>query len=333
MKSLNPLLLNLENSESLVKEIIARRLFRPATAGQRFLPEGPYDCGGGRFSWVAIQHGGSSLSGTLNVFDVASETNVAYELPGRPGFAFPTTRENVFVIGLERHVRLFNTRDRSWTDLCGPVDEAVTGTIINDGCLFDGGLIFGCKDLKFQEKKAGLYLWRRADRRLIQMRNDQTCSNGKEVCLLNGQLTLLDIDSPTKTMVAYPLDLDGGTLGDPRVIVDCRAGESFPDGMILTPDGRSVIIAFYDPRDVPHGEARQYSLATGELETVWKTVGSPRVTCPQLIHSGGRVSLLLTTAVEHMTAAEESRHPEAGSIFIGDTDFTQLPTARKFAIE
>ena len=159
------------------------------------------------------------------------------------------------------------------------------------------------------------------------LRNDQICSNGKKVVQWHDQLVLLDIDSPTKTVVAYPLDVPRGALGDPEIVLDLRDGPAFPDGMVLANDGQSAILAFYDPRDVPAGEARQYNLATGELECVWQTPGSPRVTCPLLVEHDGRVVLVLTTAVEHMSTEEQSRHPDAGCLFIADTHFASLPAA------
>lgn len=308
----------------------ARVLFRPGDAALRFLPEGPYPCGPRGFSWVAIQHGGQAVTGSLNLFDPSLGRNTRHDLPGRPGFAYAAADGESFVIGLERHVRLFHPANGRWTDVCGPVDTNVSGTIINDATLCDEGLIFGCKDVTFTERKAGLYFWRARDRRLFTLRTDQICSNGKQVTRIDGQRTLLDIDSPTKTVVAYPFDGESGTLGEPRIAVDLRDGESFPDGMILAPDGQSVIIAFYDPRDSDHGEARQYRLADGQLLAVWRTPGSPRVTCPQLITLDGQVLLVLTTAVEHMTPEQEARHPHAGCLFIAETDFTDVPPARVF---
>lgn len=319
------------DSTTAVRVRDARVLFRPGDAALRFLPEGPFPCGPNCFSWVAIQHGGDATVGSLNVFDLSLGKNIRHDLPGRPGFAYAAADGQSFVIGLERHVRLFHPASGQWTDVCGPVDTAVDGTIINDATLCDDGLIFGCKDLKFTDRKAGLYFWRSRDRRLFTLRTDQICSNGKQLTLRDGQPTLLDIDSPTKTVVAYPFDSESGTLGEPRIAIDLRDGDSFPDGMILTPDGASAIIAFYDPRDVAHGEARQYRLSDGQLQAVWRTPGSPRVTCPQLVMLDGQVVLILTTAVEHMTPEQEARHPHAGCLFLGETDFTSLPPARVFA--
>ena len=302
-----------------------RVLFRPESSALRFLPEGPHPCGPDQFSWVAIQHGAAAKSGSLNVFDLAAGRNVSYELPGRPGFAFATNRPHTFVVGLERHVRLFDTSSGEWTDVCGPVDTAVEGTIINDALVIDEGLIFGCKDVTFTEKKAGLYLWRRSDRRLLQLRADQICSNGKALLRDGGRTVLLDIDSPTKTVVAYDLDVAAGRLGEPRIVVDLRGGDVFPDGMILTPDGRSVIVALYNPNDVPTGESRQFSLATGQLEATWTTDRSPRVTCPQLLAHAGRIQLVLTTAVEQMPAEQQAKYTNAGCLFIAETNFSTLP--------
>lgn len=308
----------------------ARPLFRPADAGVRFLPEGPYPLGESRFSWVGIQHGADAANGSLHRFDMLTGHDERFDLPGRPGFAFPATDGQSWVIGLEREVGLFDTVSGRWSPFCGPVDAAVSETIINDATLIDEGLVFGCKHLRFTEKKAGLYFWRGADRRLFQLRCDQICSNGKKIVTRHGQTELLDIDSPTKTVVAYPFDAAAGGLGPPRVVLDLRDGPSFPDGMVLTPDGASAIIAFYDPRDVEHGEARQYALSDGAVQRVWRTPGSPRVTCPALVPHNGGVALVLTTAVEHMTAEEERRHPHAGCLFVAETPWTAVPPSPRF---
>ncbi|MCP4783811.1 MAG: SMP-30/gluconolactonase/LRE family protein [Fuerstiella sp.] len=297
-------------------------LFRPDSDALRFLPEGPYSLNDGRISWVAIQHGGDSGAGSINILDPVAGSNECFDLPGRPGFAFPTSQPGVFVAGVERSLGLFDTNTNAWTELCGGVDSAVENTIINDGVIYGDNLIFGCKDLKFETKKAGLYLWRQHDRSLIQLRDDQICSNGKAVVQQeDGNLALIDIDSPSKTITRSSLDLASGTVGEPSSVVDVTSEQIFPDGMIITPDGRSLIVAFYDPADPECGVARQYGLDSGAVEAVWTCPGSPRVTCPQLVTIEGRVHLLLTTAVEHMEPEQQQRHPNAGCLFVGSTTF------------
>lgn len=314
-------------------EYEAEVLHRPESAELRFLPEGPYPCGDQRFSWVAIQHGPDAQRGSINVFDIRSNQGRSYPLNGRPGFAFPTERDDLFLVGLERSVQLVHLTSGVEATLVDQVDADVEGTIINDGVLFPDGILFGTKDLEFSAKKAGLYFWRSADRALIRLRDDQICSNGKMVDTSNGDVRLLDIDTPTKTVVEYRLDTAKGELTGERIVVDLRDGESFPDGMIGTPDGQSVIIAFYDPRDSEWGEARQYRIRDGQLEAVWRTMGSPRVTCPQLVRIDNRVELILTTAVEHMSMDQQAKHAFAGALFRAPTPFADFATPPRFHSE
>lgn len=304
-------------------------VLRPETPALRFLPEGPYPIAPGKMSWVAIQHGADQKIGSVNQLDLADGTNASYLLPGRPGFAFPCSDGNRFVVGCERELGFFEPASGRWEAFCDGIDSGVEGTIINDGLVYENNLVFGTKDLEFKTKKAGLYLFRGDDRRLIQLRSDQVCSNGKAVRTVDQGLELVDIDSPTKKVVGYSLDIVAGKLGEARTLVDLTAGESVPDGAILTPDGNSIIISMYNPNEAPHGETRQYSLSTGELEVVWQTPGSPQNTCPNLVEMNGKVHLVITTAVEHMSAERQAGAPNAGCLFIGETGFSstgQVPT-------
>lgn len=307
-------------------------LFRPTSDALKFLPEGPYQIDEGRISWVGIQHGSDSTVGSVNILDLHTGKNQSFELPGRPGFAFPTNQDGVFVTGVERSVGLFNTSDGSFKILATDIDCNVSNTIINDGMVFQDGLIFGCKELEFKTKKAGLY-WMAADGSTKQLRNDQICSNGKAA--LNDAptaLQLIDIDSPFKQIVKVEVDLTSGEVKDQVVIVDLTAEDVFPDGLILTPDRKSIIVALYDPADPEAGAARQYGIHSGEIEHTWTCPGSPRVTCPQLIQHDGSIKLLLTTAVEHMEPEQQAKHPNAGCLFLGDTRFRTTSDQPKFQI-
>jgi len=291
----------------------ARVLLRPENSELRFLPEGPYPLEDDWMSWVAIQHGASAREGSLNLFNLTTAESRSIGLRGRPGFAFPTNHNGRFVVGLERAVVLIDLESDDQVVLCDGIDSSVDNTIINDGVAFDGGLIFGCKDLEFSTKKAGLYLYRSADQKLVQLRDDQICSNGKIVTGTGNVRTLIDIDSPSKTVVRYELNVSDGSLSEPEVVLDLTSGTDFPDGMIATPDDKSVIIAFYNPNPAEAGEARQYSIQDGTLEHIWTTPGSPQATCPQLIATSDGVQLVITTAVEHMSEQQQAAAPNAGS--------------------
>ena len=296
-------------------EHTAKVAFRPSDDALAYLPEGPCQYGEGKLSWVAIQHGGESREGSINVLDLGSGSNEQHTLPGRPGFAFPTEDKSVFLVGVERKVGFYDIGSGQWVDPPGEVRGEEDGTIINDGVAYRDGVIFGTKDVEFTDPKASLYLWLPGMEEPVKLRGGQTCSNGKIVLTREGKEFLLDIDTPTKLVVEYPLDGDARQLGEPRTILDLREVPSYPDGMVITPDGRSVIIAMYNPENVEEGEARQHSLIDGGLEALWKTPGSPRVTCPLLMEVGGETHLFLTTAVEHMPEEEKPQHPNAGCLF------------------
>lgn len=299
-------------------------LLTPDCEELRFLPEGPYRHPDGRMSWVSIQHGKDAKVGAVNLLDLSTGENKRFDHPGRPGFAFPTDREGTFVVGAEHSLWLFDTVSGKSTPFIEGIDDGVSGTVINDGLCYDGHLIFGGKDTAFEEHKAGLYLLRRGETQLVKLDDAQLCSNGKFIIADNGKHTLFDIDTPTQKVTACEIDFAAGKRGQLRTIVDMSDGDVYPDGMIATPDEKSLIIAMFNPHDATVGEARQYSIASGELEAVWQCEGSPRVTCPQLIEKDGGVKLVLTTADEGMDSELRAKNPNAGCLFIGDTDFTGL---------
>ncbi len=294
-------------------------LHRPESAELRFLPEGPQHIGGNVISWVAIQHGGDADFGSINTLDIETGESHSYKLHGRPGFAFPTETEHEFLAGIERHICLVNVKTGESEELSDVVDSDVEGTIINDGEPCEQGVIFGSKDLKFAEEKAGLYLWRKADNSLLRLRNDQICSNGKAVL---GSDQFLDIDTPTRKIVRYQLDSSAGTV-EAVGEIDLSQEPGFPDGMVGTPDGKSVIVAYYNPElgDNDFGEARQYSIETGQHEYSWHTPRATQVTCPLLLETANGTKLILTTAVEHMSVDNQAILTNSGCLFIADTPF------------
>jgi sugar lactone lactonase YvrE len=319
----------------MTKTTNAELLFLPESETLRFLPEGPTALGAGKFSWVAIQHGPDATHGSLNIYDMATAKHGNFPLPGRPGFAKPTSSVGVFVVGCERQLGLFNTLDGSWETLVDGIDADVDGTIVNDGTLYGNNIVFGTKDLEFKSKKAGLYLYRGHDGQLIRLRNDQVCSNGKDVVDAgNGGLHLIDIDSPTRKVVRYRIDIEKGKLSECETIVDLSNVDGVPDGMTMTPDEQSLIVSFYNPNYADFGETRQLSKYTGELEHTWRTPASPQATCPLLLEmQDGSVSLIITTAVEHMPQERRSKSPHAGGLFIADTDFQTSPISPVFPLD
>ncbi|MEL7336474.1 MAG: SMP-30/gluconolactonase/LRE family protein, partial [Planctomycetota bacterium] len=128
-----------------------------------------------------------------------------------------------------------------------------------------------------------------------------------------------------RTIVRYALDLDAGTLGDAETVIDFAGDPAVPDGMLLAPatesGEESLIVAMFFPGVADHGETRQYRLDSGDLIHTWRTVGSPQNTCPQLVDSDDGIALVITTAVENYDDEQQQQCPNAGCLFIGQTEF------------
>jgi len=314
-----------------MQTILAEPLFDPADDGLKYLPEGPVCCDQGRISWVAIQHGADANRGSLNELDLERGENRCWPLPGRPGFAFPTEQPGLFLVGLERHLYLYDRATGECRPVSDEVDQGVLGTIINDAVPFADGIVLGTKDLAFAEQKAGLYLWRIEDQSLVQLRDDQVCSNGKVIWPDGDGWRLLDIDTPTQTVMEYRLDVARGTLEQIGVVLDLTELDIFPDGMVATADRESLVIAFYNPGDAACGLVRQYALESGALECEWQLPGSPQVTCPLLVEYQGQVQLVVTTAAENMSAERLARYPQAGCFYRAPTTLATAPQDYRFS--
>jgi sugar lactone lactonase YvrE len=299
----------------------ATPFFTPPTAALRFLPEGPrllqnYPSANPVLGWVAIQESFTVLEGSVNLLNLRTMENVVHPLPGRAGFFAETDRPGVVVVGLERSLMLYDLIGRK--TLGGPFvvtqDERV---VINDGLAVERGLLFGTKHTAFKERIGCMYLLDSATGRLHTLHSQQICANGK--FLYDGGL--VDIDSPNKTLDHYPFNPSGPSLGERRIIADFRDTPLFPDGLRPSPDGESVIVAFYNPEPAPEGLAREYRIRDGAVLGEWRLPGSPRVTCPEILPLDGRVRVLFTTAVEGM----EPVVPLAGTLYIADTAYYRVP--------
>lgn len=295
--------------------------YRPETPALRFLPEGPramrnYPFPDPLLGWVAIQESFTELRGSVNLLNLRTRENDIHPLPGRAGFFAETDRPGVVVVGLERDLVLYDLRERKPLGPPFPV-SADPRVVINDGLAVEGGLLFGTKHVTFQERIACMYFFESAARRLHVLHAAQICANGK--FLAGGGI--VDIDSPNKTLDYYSFDRSNCALGERRIIADFRDTPLFPDGLRPSPDGESVIVAFYNPQAAPEGLAREFRIRDGEVLAEWRLPGSPRVTCPEILWLDGRVRAVFTTAVEGM----DPLVPLAGTMFVGDTAYDRVP--------
>ena len=293
----------------------------------RFLPEGPRWVtiqGRPALVWINIQRDATATDGELHIHfpgtDGSDDSGIA--CPGRPGFHLPLADEDQALVGVDKELFLVDLWEGAWSDPLAKIPDDNPRTIINDAEIVPGGkaVVFGTKDTKFdtEAKLAHLYLYTVDDNRITVLADKQVCSNGKVFASDERGLILFDIDTPTRKVVRYRLDVNARTATPDGTALDLGNEPGFPDGMCDCGDG-TVIVAFYNPEFVKAGRAVRFNLATGETVEEWLTPGSPRVTCPLLVKREGGVKLLLTTATEGMPADMRAKCPSAGCLFIADT--------------
>lgn len=299
----------------------------------RFLPEGPrWLTVGGKngLAWVNIQLSATATAGELRVHfpDDEFAEDLIEPCPGRPGFLLPVAGGNRVLVGLDKQIRVCDVANGKWFDPLATIPDANPRTIINDAEIVPGGkaVVFGTKDTQFDAdaKLAQLYLFTVDDNRVSLLADKQVCSNGKVFASDDRGLILYDIDTPTRKVVRYRLDVAARTATPEGVALDLSDQVGFPDGMCDGGDG-SVIVAFFNPDFAEAGRAVRFSLTSGEALEEWTTPGSPRVTCPFLVKRPNGVKLILTTASEGMPADLREKCPNAGCIFVASTDFADCP--------
>lgn len=297
----------------------------------RFLPEGPRWLaleGRAALAWVNIQLAADRPEGEVRVHfpGTTGGDDLQLPAPGRPGFLRPVQGGSDALVGVEKDLRLCDLLEGAWTDPLATIPDAHPRTIINEAEVVPGGkaIVFGTKDTQFKEPIAQLYLYTVDDNRVSVLAEKQLCSNGKVFRTEGDSLILFDIDTPTRKVVRYRLDVAARTAMPDGVALDLADQVGFPDGMCDCGDG-TVIVGFYNPEFAEAGKAIRFDLATGKAVEEWTTPGSPRVTCPLLVKRPDGVKLILTTATEGMPAEMRARCPNAGSLFVADTQLGSCP--------
>lgn len=119
------------------------------------------------------------------------------------------------------------------------------------------------------------------------------------------QRTLFVIDTLARTLLAYPADIEAGTLGEPRVVTDFLGVPGKPDGMAMAADGH-LWVAMWG------GHAVVELAPNGAL---LRSIPVPAAHVGSLVFADdGR--LFITTARARLSDAELARSPGAGGLFV-----------------
>jgi Entner-Doudoroff aldolase len=119
--------------------------------------------------------------------------------------------------------------------------------------------------------------------------------------------TLFVIDTLARTLLAYPADIEAGTLDEPRVVTDFLGVPGKPDGMTMAPNGH-LWVAMWGGHAVielaPNG-------------AVLRSIPVPAAHVGSLVFADdGR--LFITTARARLSDADLARSPGAGGLFVVD---------------
>ena len=201
------------------------------------------------------------------------------------------------------------SRDGVLETLLAPIKIEDPSIRTNDAkCDSHGRMWVGTMAFDFTEGAAALFTF--DSKVLKEVVPDLTVSNGIGWSL--DQKTMYFIDSVTKRVDIFDVDLELGELKNRRVFVSLVDGDAFPDGLTTDEDG-GVWVALFGG-----GEVRRFD-ADGNLSHVVELPVRQVTSC---CFGGEDMSeLFITTAHNGMDSDALIKEPLAGSLFRARTSF------------
>lgn len=188
--------------------------------------------------------------------------------------------------------------------VAGPEIDVGAGCRLNDLVVDgNGGLWGGSMHRGLLSGRGALFHAPRVDAPARRVADGLGVANG--MAFSTDERTLFVIDTLARTLLAYPADIDAGTLGEPRVVTDFLGVPGKPDGMAMAPDGH-LWVAMWGGHAVvelaPNG-------------AVLCSIAVPAAHVGSLAFAGdGR--LFITTARARLSDADLARTPDAGGLFV-----------------
>ena len=266
---------------------------------QAGLAEGPHWWAEkGVFLWVDIE------ASRVGLFDPVARSNRFLDLPSHVGAVVPTTAGDLVAATAQGFVRL--DPDSGVVTALHDPEPGHSEHRFNDGKCDPWGR-FWAGTMAYDFSPGAGSLWR--------LNNDFSCSlQWQELTISNGLAWSLDrrflylIDSPTLTVMAFPLTSTGGLADHPTTCITIPAEwDALPDGMCIDAEGKLWIALFggsavtrWDPQD---GRLMQ------TVELPCRQVTSCCFGGPDLDQ------LLITTARRGLDAQALGEQPLAGGLF------------------
>jgi sugar lactone lactonase YvrE len=266
---------------------------------QAGLAEGPHWWAEkGIFLWVDIE------ASRVGLFDPVARSNRFLDLPSHVGAVVPTTTGDLVAATAKGFVRL-DPQSGVLTALCDP-EPGRSEHRFNDGKCDPWGR-FWAGTMAYDFSPGAGSLWR--------LNNDFSCSlQWQELTISNGLAWSLDrrflylIDSPTLTVMAFPLTSTGSLAGHPTACITIPAEwDALPDGMCIDAEGKLWIALFGG------GAVTRWDPLDGRL---MQTVELPCRQVTSCCFGGPDLDqLLITTARRGLDAQALGEQPLAGGLF------------------
>ena len=266
---------------------------------QAGLAEGPHWWAEkGIFLWVDIE------ASRVGLFDPVARSNRFLDLPSHVGAVVPTTTGDLVAATAKGFVRL-DPQSGVLTALCDP-EPGRSEHRFNDGKCDPWGR-FWAGTMAYDISPGAGSLWR--------LNNDFSCSlQWQELTISNGLAWSLDrrflylIDSPTLTVMAFPLTSTGGLADHPTTCITIPAEwDALPDGMCIDAEGKLWIALFGG------GAVTRWDPLDGRL---MQTVELPCRQVTSCCFGGPDLDqLLITTARRGLDAQALGEQPLAGGLF------------------
>ncbi|MEW5830681.1 MAG: SMP-30/gluconolactonase/LRE family protein, partial [Chloroflexota bacterium] len=180
-----------------------------------------------RLYWVDI------LARQVHCFHPESGQDDVYRLDEPVGCLAPS-RGGGLVMALRASVGTFSLPAAKWTLLASLGDEPPTNRFNDGKCDPAGRFLAGTMDMDEKAASGSLYSFR-ADGSVTRLLGGIRISNG--LAWSADYRTLYYIDTPTRTVMAYPYDLDTGKLGDGKALIHVPPALGWPDGMTSDREG------------------------------------------------------------------------------------------------
>jgi len=210
--------------------------------------------------------------------------------------------EDRLLIATETDLRIFALSSGKSSSLCDlEADNSTTRS--NDGRADpQGGFWIGTMGKKAQPHAGSIWRWYRGEMRRLYCGISITNS----ICFTPDGTSAFFADTATSRVMRVALNRNGWPIGEPELYLDLAPENLNPDGAVIDSSGKMWLAQW--------GAARVASYAPDGAFLTSIAVNAPHTSCPAF---GGHdlSTLYVTTALQDLSAASRSAHPQAGCVF------------------